>query len=47
MLKELVKEFKKVDNDTKDFFFAMVFFFCFCVGFYTWCYFLIMFGGSK
>lgn len=46
MLKELVKEFKSLDNGIKDFFFAMVFFFCFCVGFYTWCHYLIMFGGK-
>jgi len=46
MLKELVKEFKNLDDGTKDFFFAAVFFFSFGFGFYIWCYAIVMFGGK-
>lgn len=46
LIQSISKEFQGLEQEVKDFFFASVFFISFGFGFYTWCYFLVMFGGK-
>lgn len=46
LIQAISKGFNELEQEVKDFFFATVFFFSFGFGFYTWCYFLVMFGGK-
>lgn len=47
LIQSISKEFQGLEQEVKDFFFATVFFISFTLGFYIWCYAIVMFGGAK
>jgi hypothetical protein len=47
LIQSFSKEFSKLEQEVKDFFFATGFFFSFGLGFYIWCYFIVFYGGAK
>lgn len=47
LIQSISKEFQGLEQEVKDFFMAGMFFFSFTLGFYAWCYAIVMFGGAK
>jgi len=46
LIQSISKGFNELEQEIKDFFMAGMFFFSFGLGFYIWCYAIVMFGGK-